>query len=89
MSFPVHCWASSSFACRRGFPGRHVHGRLFAPRALPRPQAQGHAEGYLVQPAPQSLPFADGAGLAQEHEEGGLEAVFGVVLVPKDPATQA
>src|SRR5262249_7249931 len=50
--------------------------------------AQRDAIRHLEQPAADRLTFADGAGLAGEDEEGGLEGVLGVVRVAKETQTE-
>ena len=49
----------------------HLHGRLV---------------GHTVEPVAELLPFHHTRCLACEHEEGRLEGVFGVVVIPEDPA---
>ena len=49
----------------------------------------GDPVGDAVQPAPQRVAHAHRAGLAHQHEEGGLEGVVGRVLVAEQVAADA
>src|SRR5262249_50497532 len=50
------------------------------PRRL-HPGAPGYSGRDLVQPATHRRVLADGPGLANEHQEGGLKSVLGFVAV--------
>ncbi len=53
------------------------------------PRADGGPIGDAVQEAAQRVPFADAAGLADEHQEGGLESILGRVGIPQHPTANA
>jgi hypothetical protein len=44
---------------------------------------------HAVQPRADRLALADRAGLAEQHEEGRLERVLGLVRVAQDPPADA
>ena len=48
---------------------------------LAGPRPHGRAVGHAVQPAGDGLGAADGAGLAGQHQEGGLEGVLAILIV--------
>jgi hypothetical protein len=54
----------------------------------PGPGLPRNAIGHSVQPAGHRRPLADSLGLADEHQERGLERVRGIVLVPQHPLAQ-
>ena len=65
-------------------------------RALPdpplrpgRPRFHGRLECHPVEPVAELLPRQDRRRLACQDEEGGLEGVLGVVVIPEDTATDA
>ena len=54
-----------------------------------RPRLHGRLVRHAVEPVAEHLPWHDRSRLAGEDEEGRLEGVLGVVVVPEDPAADA
>src|SRR5581483_9376444 len=50
---------------------------------------QGRMVSDPVEPVAELRPAPDGACLAKEHEEGGLESILGVAFVPQDTTADA
>ena len=55
-----------------------------APAIEPCPGLARRADRHPVEPGAQQVGVADGAGLAGEHEEDGLEGVLGMVPVTQE-----
>ena len=83
-------WTSCQAAFQAGSPGRTV----FVCASRPPPLrllscSHGHSKGNPVKPTAQRLPLADRPGVAGQDEEGGLEGIFRVLLLPQHPAADS
>jgi hypothetical protein len=69
--------------------GRGNVGRQCRDPAASRPDSAGGPVGDTVQPARQRSVLADGSHPSRQDEEGGLEGVLGVLLVPEQSPANA
>src|SRR5262249_51862312 len=80
----VRARASAQVRSSPGAGGGRGPGSCPARRGAGRQGPRGDAAGNPVQPAAEGVPLPDRLRLAGEDEEGGLEHVLGVLLVPED-----